>query len=141
MSLKEFENLQEGDRILFNNRKTPLTVAEVNKNSKIIEGPKKGVYELYLSDEEDLLVCRKGNRKYSSYVEELRKVGVWEKDEKQLLWTHSRTDAKLELSQNKAGYWSIKSNKFSVDQPLYGFNDLEVAKKELKEFLSNHPEG
>jgi len=142
MSLKVFEKLKEEDKVLFNSRKTPLTVVDIKEDSKIIEGPKKGVYELYLSESDDILVCRKGDRSYSSYVEELREVGFWKKiDEK--IWEHSKTGLKIELVQKETGYWFIESNedKEIVDQPLYGFNDLEVAKDVALDFLDNNPEG
>jgi len=142
MSLKAFERLKEEDKILFNNRKTPLTVVDVKEDSKIVEGPKKGVYELYLSESDDVLVCRKGDRSYSSYVKELREVGFWKKRDENV-WIHSKTDLKIELVQKETGYWFIESNndKEIVDQPLYGFNDFEVAKEVVLDFLDDKPEG
>lgn len=140
--IKTFTTLEKDDKILFNSRKTPLTVEEVKENEKIVSGPKGGEYILYLTEEDDLLVSRKDNKRYSSYVEDLRKTGEWiKKDEK--TWSHSKTNLEAKICSKPTGYYYIliDGKEDVIEQPKYGFNDLEVAKEELKSFIDNNPEG
>ena len=133
-------NFEEGDRVLFNDRKTPLTVSEVNEDDLVVNGPSGGMYEIYF-DEGTLLVCRKGDRRYSSYCEDLRSVGEWERTGD--TWTHSKSDSTIRIAEKDNGFYSLKSEKFGdeLDNPLYGFSDKEVAVEEVEKFISSNPEG
>lgn len=137
-----FEELEEGDRILFNDRKIPLEVAEVEEDRVIVEGPGGGEYEIY-EDEGTLLWSKKGNRRYSSYCKDLRKVGKWSREDD--TWTHSKTDAEIRVVKNDVGYWTIESEEIDVEKdvelPLYGYSDYETVEKEVEKFVEKHPDG
>lgn len=139
MDLEEFE---KGDKILFNQRKQPLEVAEVRKNELKINGPQGGKYEIYRGDEGSLLYCKEGKKRYSSYVEDLRKVGEWNRNDD--TWTHSRTGAKIQLVKNNAGFWIVKSDKIDlepVEPPKYGYSNRESAEKDVEKLIKKNPEG
>lgn len=136
--MTELKDLESGDRVLFNDRAQPLEVKEVDEDSVIVAGPKGGEYEIYL-DEGTLLVCKKGSRRYSSYCEDLRKVGEWVKEEDE--WTHSRSDAKVWLEENDNGFWTVESDAFEADNPMYGFSSKEFAVEEAESIIDNHPDG
>ncbi|MFO7793641.1 MAG: hypothetical protein R6V35_01560, partial [Candidatus Nanohaloarchaea archaeon] len=86
----KFEKFEEGDKILFSDRKTPLTVEEVKEEEMKVTGPSGGEYEIYY-DGNTQLVAKPGNRKYSSYCKDLRKVGEWVRKDNE--WIHSKTEA------------------------------------------------
>lgn len=140
--MTEFEELEEGDRILFNDRKMPLEVSEVEDERAVVQGPGGGEYEIY-RDDETLLWSKKGNRRYSSYCNDLRKVGEWEREDD--VWKHSKTGKVLEIEKNEIGYWTIKSKDFElskdIELPMYGYNDRDEAVKEVEKFVKNHPAG
>lgn len=138
MNLEKFE---EGDKILFDDRSTPLEVTEVKEDYLIVSGPKGGKYEIY-KDGETLLVSQKDKRKYSSYCKNLRKVGSWNR-EKDKRWIHSKSNAKIKLIKNKSGFWEIKTENISieVDNPKYGFSSKEHAIEEVEKVLEQNPEG
>jgi len=138
--MSKLDNFEEDDRVLFNDRKKPLMISEKEEERLIIKGPNGGEYEIY-SDEGTLLFCRKGNRKYASYCNDLRKVGKWEKDGDH--WEHSKTGAELELEKNDNGFWTIKSEKFGseLDLPKYGYSSKEFAEEDAEKFVKNNPEG
>ncbi|EHK01415.1 hypothetical protein HRED_08466, partial [Candidatus Haloredivivus sp. G17] len=56
--------------------KAPLTVEQVKEEEMEVSGPSGGEYEIYY-DGDTRLVAKPGNRKYSSYCKDLRKVGEW----------------------------------------------------------------
>lgn len=134
----KLEELEEGDRILFNDRATPLEVEEIKDDGVIISGPKGGEYELY-EDEGTLLVCKKGNRRYSSYCKNLRKVGEWERNGNE--WIHSITGAQIWIEEDENGFWHVESDTFDVDSPMYGFSSREFAEEEVESILDDNPAG
>ncbi|MFB6208962.1 MAG: hypothetical protein ABEJ56_02370 [Candidatus Nanohaloarchaea archaeon] len=138
----KLEELEEGDRILFEGRKKPLEIKEEIEDGVIVEGPSGGDYEIY-SENDAILYCRKGNRRYSSYCENLRKVGEWERNENS--WRHSDSGRELSLEKNEIEKWIIASGEIDVekemDVPKYGFSDREVAEKEVSKFIEKNPEG
>lgn len=135
MNLEKFE---EGDKVLFNERKTPLEVVDTLEEEIFVEGPNGGEYEIYL-DEGTLLVCKKGNRRYSSYCEDLRKIGEWIREGD--TWRHSKSGAEVSLSENENGYWFVRSEKLEVDNPMYGFSSKEFAVEEAEKIVGKNPEG
>lgn len=142
-SLKIFEELEEGDRILFNDRKTPLTVKEVRGEDLEVKGPQGGKYILYTGeDAKHPLMAKPGSKKYSSYVKNLRKVGEWQK-ENEKAWKHTKTNAKISLEQNSVGFWTLNIQNFDeqIDLPKYGFSDLEKAREEAEKIVKSNPEG
>lgn len=134
----KLEDLEKGDRILFNDRATPLEVEEIKNDGIIVAGPKGGEYELY-EDEGTLLVCKKGSRRYSSYCKDLRKVGKWERNDDE--WIHSITRARIRIEENENGFWHIDSDTFDIDNPMYGFSSREHAKEEVESILDDNPAG
>ena len=136
-----FETLEEGDRILFNDRQVPLEVAELGKDRVHVNGPQGGEYILFEAEEQErLLVATKGRREYASYVEGLRKVGKWE--QRKDTWTHSKTGAEVRLEKNEIDRWTVDT---SLDAdfapPKYGYADREAALEDAKNLVGNHPEG
>lgn len=136
----KFEKFEEGDKILFNDRKTPLTVEEVKEEEMKVAGPSGGEYEIYY-DGDTRLVAKPGNRKYSSYCKDLRKVGEWNRKNDE--WIHSKTEASIELEKKDNGFWTLKSEKFEdeLDNPMYGFSNKEAAIEEVEKFIGKRPEG
>lgn len=142
MNTETYKNLQVGDKVLFNDRKQPLTVEELNEDRVLIEGSQGGEYQIYLSeDEENVLFSKRDSRRYASYCKDLRKVGEWKKEGN--LWKHSKTDAKISLSQNEVGYWKIEVENIGSDleQPKYGYSDKEEAIKDIEKVIRDNPEG
>jgi hypothetical protein len=142
-SVESVSDLREGDRILFGDRATPLEVEEKKENDALVRGPNGGEYLLY--DEEDAkhpLVAKPGNKRYSSYAEDLRRVGEWiKKDTK--TWRHTGSDAVIKLAKNKTGFWTLETQRFdqNLDVPKYGFSSREKAEDEVKKVLQDNPEG
>ncbi|MFB6192630.1 MAG: hypothetical protein ABEK00_00075 [Candidatus Nanohaloarchaea archaeon] len=136
----DYSELEEGQRILFNDRKTPLTVEKVEDDRVLVEGPSGGKYEIY-QEEDALLVCKPGSRRYSSYCRDLRDVGEWVRDGDK--WTHSKTGAEIELVKNENGFWTIRSEEFEdeLDLPKYGYSDKEFAEEDAEKFVEDNPEG
>jgi len=136
----KLDNFEEGEKILFNDRKTPLTISEISDGKMLVEGPSGGEYEIYF-DEDTLLVCKKGNRRYSSYCKDLRSVGEWVRSEN--VWRHSVSGAEIRVVEKDNGFWTIKYEKFEgeLDNPLYGFTSFEGAVEEVEDFVSGCPEG
>lgn len=138
----EPKELKENDRILFNNRSVPLTVKKRISDGVIVEGPNGGEYELY-TNEGAKLVSKKNSRKYSSYAENIRKVGKWLREEKNI-WKHSKTDAKIQIRKNSAGFFKINFEGFDsneIDQPKYGYSEREFAEEDVKKLIKKNPEG
>lgn len=140
-----FEQLEEDELILFNDRKTPLKVEKRREDNSVeVAGPSGGEYEIYRAedDEDVLLVSKKGNRRYSSYCKDLRKVGEWVRENNNL-WRHSKTGAEIELAKKDNGFWTIKSDKFGdeLDLPKYGYSSREFAEEDAQKFVDNNPEG
>ena len=135
------KELEKTDKILFNSRKTPLTVQKAEQDKILVEGPKGGQYQIYRGNN-SLLVSDADSRKYSSYCKELRKVGTWEKENSRK-YIHTKTKAYLKLEQNNTEYWHIKTdlNTSKYDLPKYGFNDKEVAEEQLEKIKRDNPEG
>lgn len=141
-SLEVFEKLGAGEKILFNDRKVPIEVAKVEEDRVIVKGPSGGEYEIFV-DDGTLLWSKKGNRRYSSYCNDLRKVGEWEREEDK--WTHSKTGNEVGIEKNRIGYWTITSEDFELEKevelPKYGYNDREEVVKEVEKFIRDHPAG
>ncbi|MFQ3308411.1 MAG: hypothetical protein ACI977_000646 [Candidatus Nanohaloarchaea archaeon] len=140
-----FKNLEEGELILFNDRKTPLEVSGIREDGTLdVAGPSGGEYEIYRAEEDEdiLLVSKKGNRRYSSYCKNLRRVGEWVRKNEDR-WEHSKTGAEIELVKNDNGFWTIKSDKFEdeIDTPKYGYSSKEFAEEEAEKFVKKNPEG
>lgn len=137
---KSFGELEEGMKVLFNDRKTPLEVEDKDSERAIVEGPNGGRYEIY-KDDEALLVSREGNRRYSSYCKDLRSVGEWIREED--TWTHSQTGAEVSLREKDTGFWTVdtKGLEETVETPLYGYSDKEFAEEDAEKFIGKHPEG
>lgn len=133
----EYGELEEGQRILFNDRSRPLTVEEVEDDRVLVKGPSGGEYEIY-RDDGTTLVCRPGNRRYSSYCEDLREVGEWNREGDS--WRHSGTGAELRLERKENGFWTIESD-LDVDVPKYGYSTKEFAEEEAEKYIRNNPEG
>lgn len=136
-------DLEEGDKVLFNDRSEPLTVRKVEDERILVEGPGGGEYEIYEAEEtDDLLFCKEGNRRYSSYCRELRNVGEWRKREDNL-WRHSKTGNEIRLEKNDIGYWTIESSLplNEIEAPRYGYSDREEAEKDIKKVIRKNPEG
>ncbi len=141
--MEELGDLQEGDRILFNDRKMPLTVQETEKDSVLVEGPNGGRVRLFRAEEtDDVLYCRPGNRDYASYLENLRKTGRWKKNSRKI-WTHTGSGADLKLVKNEAGFWTVQTQDFNenLDLPKYGFSSREDAEEKIHEIMEKYPEG
>ncbi|MFB6099692.1 MAG: hypothetical protein ABEK16_00315 [Candidatus Nanohalobium sp.] len=134
----KLEELSEGDRVLFNDRATPLEVEKVDEDAVIVAGPKGGEYELY-EDDGTLLVCKKGSRRYSSYCEDLRKVGEWKRDGDE--WKHSKTGVRVWLEEDDNGFWTVESDTFEPDNPMYGFSSKEFAVEEAESIVEGNPAG
>jgi hypothetical protein len=136
----EYSDLSEGQKILFNDRKTPLTVEKVEDDRVLVAGPSGGEYELY-KDDDTLLVCKPGNRRYASYCKDLRDVGEWNREGD--TWTHSKTGAEVTLKKKDNGFWTINSEKFGseIDTPMYGYSNKEFAEEDAEKFVNNNPEG
>lgn len=135
-----FENFEEGDRILFNDRKTPLTVEKIEDDEMEVSGPSGGEYEIYF-DGDTRLVAKPGNRKYSSYCKDLRKVGEWEREDDE--WIHSKTEASIKVVKKDNGFWTLESEKFEedLDLPKYGYSSKEFAVEDAEKFVGKRPEG
>ncbi len=141
--VEDLQELKEGDRVLFIDRTTPLEVEEVSEDGVKIKGPKGGEYELYTEkDAKHPLIAKPGNRRYSGYAKNLRKVGEWIKTGEKT-WEHTDTGAKIGLEKNSAGFWNLKIENFDedVDLPKYGFSDLENAVEEAEKIVEKNPEG
>jgi len=135
----DVENLEKGDRVLFNDRKTPLTVVSIDEELTV-EGPHGALYTVY-EENNSLLVCSEGKKRYSSYCKNLRKVGKWIETENG--WKHSKTGASVELYETENGFWKVKINgvEDEFDNPMYGFTRREFALEEAEKFVKDNPEG
>lgn len=135
-----FENFEKEDRILFNDRKTPLTVEKIGAEVMEVTGPSGGEYEIYF-DGDTRLVAKPGNRKYSSYCKDLRKVGKWIRDGNE--WKHSKTEASIKVVRKDNGFWTLESGKFEddLDLPKYGYSSKEFAVEDAEKFVDKRPEG
>jgi hypothetical protein len=135
----EIEELSKGDRVLFNDRKRPLEVAEVEDGEAVVEGPGGGRYVLY-TDEETALVSKEGNRRYSSYLKDLREVGEWN-HESENLWKHSNTGAEIRLVENN-GIWRLESDiDHNIETPGMGYMQRESAVEDVQKIVKKNPEG
>lgn len=137
----EIEDLEKGDKILFNDRKKPLEVVEkIEKKEAKVEGPGGATYILYKDGKTDLFASE-GNRKYSSYLEDLRKIGQWNTHGREE-WVHSKTGAKIIIEDNN-GLWQVTTEGFSpsMESPLYGFTTEQVAVEHVQKIIEKHPEG
>ena len=140
----EIEELEEDELILFNDRKKPLKVLKITETDDgveaEVEGPGGAVYVLYRNEGSEL-VASKGNRKYSSYLKELRKIGAWETQGRGK-WKHSKTKAEIRVEDND-GLWQVETEGFepSMQSPLYGFTSEQVATEHVQKIIEKHPEG
>lgn len=138
-----FHGLEEGEKILFNDRKTPLKVKEIREDEVQVAGPKGGQYILYTEeDAKHPLTAKPGNKKYSSYAKNLRKVGKWQKTGEKI-WQHTKTQAKIKVKKNQVGFYTLETENFDqqIDLPKYGFSDLENATEEAQKIIKINPEG
>ncbi len=135
----ELEEIEKGDLVLFNERKVPLEVEEVEEEEVHVKGPLGGEYVIYLAETGDLLVRnRKSSSRYASYIEDLRTVGRWEKTGNG--WKHSKSGTKIELRKTEAGFWTLETG-LEVDLPKYGYANRESAVDEARKLMEKNPEG
>jgi hypothetical protein len=135
----EIENLEEGDRVLFGDRKQPLKVLENSEKLKV-EGPNGAEYLFWEADNGKLLYAQEGKERYASYAEDLRKVGEWRRDGD--TWKHTDTGKTLRLEKTGTGFWSIETEPEGlIDKPLYGYTDKEEAEKDVEKYIRKNPEG
>ncbi len=139
------DTLEEGDRVLYNTKQTPLTVIAVQDTDVIVEGPYGGEYLLFPAPDDPsvILESQSGNKEYARKVEDLRTVGEWTQTGEDA-WKHSRTGATVTLETTDAGYWTLTIAGFSGDKPdvpQYGFTSKDVARDEAEAFMDAHPEG
>ncbi len=141
MPPETFEQLEKGDRILFNNRKVPLEVENVDENRLHVKGPQGGEYIMFPAEEKPdlILIASKGSREYASKVEDLREVGQWEKTAEKR-WQHSKSGKTIELAKNDTGFWTIKTE-LEADVPKYGYSSREHAEEEIENLIEKNPEG
>lgn len=139
------EQLEDGDRVLYNEKKSPLTVESVEDEEVTVQGPKGGEYLLFIADDDPELVLesQSGNKQYSSRVDDLRVVGQWEQtgDDQ---WRHTRTGAEVSLVETGAGYWTVEITGFEgegPDVPKYGFTAKTHAREAAETFMEDYPEG
>lgn len=139
--IEKFKELEKEDRILFGDRKVPLEVEEKDENRFHIKGPQGGEYILFKAEEQEkLLVAPKGRRSYASYIEDLRKVGKWERDGGK--WKHSKTGKIVELAKNEIGRWTVDTTlETGFEPPKYGYSNEESALEEAEKLVEDHPEG
>lgn len=140
-----FDTLEAGDRVLYNEKQEPLTVATVQENGVWVEGPQGGEYLLFRApdDPETILESQSGNREYARAVTDLRVVGEWEQTGEGT-WTHTMSGATVHLTTTDAGYWTLTIDGFSgetPDIPQYGYMSREIALEEAQGFMDEHPEG
>lgn len=140
----ELPELEEGDLVLFNDRKIPVEVTAVDENRLHVEGPHGGEYIIFPAEETDDLLVRnkKSGREYATYCRELREIGRWEREDD--TWRHTKTGAEIALERNEAGFWTLASDEFDLEEldlPLYGYSEKEFAVEDAEEFISRHPEG
>ena len=136
----DLEKFEVGDKVLFNDRKTPLDVVEASSEKLLVRGPAGGEYKIYF-DNDTLLVCKPGNEDYSSYCKELRDVGEWVRDSDK--WRHSKSEALIEIVEKDNGFWTLESEKFGdeLDIPMYGYSGKEYAIEDVEKFVGKRPEG
>ena len=142
MSEKDkFDAVEDGDFVLFNNRKQPLEVVKKEEERAEIKGPQGGRYMIFVS-ERGLRVSKKGSRRYSSAVRDLRNTGTWERISDNE-WEHTGTGARVEIVERGTGLWSIETEGFEpdVDVPQYGFTEREFAQETAKKIIRKHSEG
>lgn len=141
MTTDTFTGLAEGDRVLFNDRKQPLTVESVEEERVRVAGPHGGEYVLFRAEDSDaVLVASPGNRRYASYVKDLRVVGEWaERGDGR--WVHTDTGAEISLEKTGAGFWTLQVSGLDADVPKYGFTTREVAVEEAETLMRDSPEG
>lgn len=135
----DLENLEEGDTILFNDRKQPLEVITNGEKVKV-EGPKGAEYLIWKAENGKLLYAQEGKERYASYLNDLRKVGEWlRKDD---TWEHSDTGKTVIVTREETGHWTINTEPENLIQtPLYGYTEKEEAIKDAKKFIRKNPEG
>jgi hypothetical protein len=137
------DGIAEGARILFNDRKQPLTVVESGTERLLVDGPNGGEYVIFQApdDPETLLVAKPGNRQYASRVEGLRTVGRWAEDGDQR-WQHTETGAVVAVVENDAGHPTVRVEGIDPPEiPAYGFLSEDDAVAAAREFIRDHPEG
>ncbi len=135
-------DIEEGDRVLFNDRKQPLTVVESGAEKLLVEGPNGGEYVIFPApdDPDVLLVAKPGNRQYASKVEALRTVGYWERED-QNRWRHTGTGATVEVVENSAGNWTLDVDGIEPPElPGYGFLAEEDAVAAAEKFIQDNPD-
>lgn len=141
MAEEVFENLDEGDYILFNDRKKPLEVISVEDGRVNIEGPGGGIYFLFKEGSE-VRVSGSLSKRYSSFVKDLRVTGRWVKRDEGL-WEHTGTDASINIYKEETGFWNVDFEGFKpdVEPPRYGFTEREHAEELVEKVLRQNSEG
>ncbi len=137
------DDIDEGDRVLFNDRKQPLVVRDAGEEKLLVDGPQGGEYVIFPApdDPDVLLVAKPGNRQYASKVEDLRVVGHWTEPEDGQ-WRHTGTGATVDVVQNDAGNWTLAVDGVAPpDLPGYGFLERDGAVEAAEQFMRRHPEG
>lgn len=139
--VETFKSLEEGDRILFNDRQVPLEVAERDDNRLHVNGPQGGEYIVFKAEEQErLLIAPKGRRSYAAYLDDLREVGKWMQDGNS--WEHSKTGATVELVENEIGRWTVETSMDAdFSPPKYGYADKESAVEDAEKLVEKNPEG
>lgn len=139
--IETFRSLEEGDRILFNDRQIPLEVDERDDNRLHVKGPQGGEYIVFEAEEQErLLIAPKGRRSYAAYLDDLREVGKWIEEEN--VWKHSKTGATVELVENEIGRWTVETSlDADFSPPKYGYSDRESAEEDAEKLVEKHPEG
>ncbi|MDY6776860.1 MAG: hypothetical protein SVQ76_02015 [Candidatus Nanohaloarchaea archaeon] len=138
----QLEELEEGDRVLFNDRRQPLEVVEAGEGKALVEGPQGGEYVIFKAEDSGvLLVSKPGNREYASKVEDLRRVGKWERTGEGA-WVHDVTGSRVEVVENDAGNWTLEVEGVEEPElPGYGFLEREDAVEEAEKLVRDNPEG
>lgn len=138
-------SLEEGDRVLYSGKKTPLTVASVEDEEVTVEGPQGGEYLLFVAPDDSNIVLesQSGNKEYARKVEDLRVVGEWLQTGDGR-WEHTESGAVVELAETDAEYWTLDIQGFDGEEPdipLYGFMKKKFAVEEAQDFMDGNPEG
>ncbi len=135
----DLDELEEGDTVLFSDRKRPLEVVNID-DRVTVRGPNGADYLLWEADNGKLLYAREGNERYASYAEDLRKVGEWKRKEDR--WVHTDTGRELRVTKKDTGFWSIRSSPEDlVEVPKYGYTEKEQAVDDVRKFTRDNPEG
>lgn len=134
--MTSLETFEDGDFILYGDRKQPLTVKDAREDRLLVEGPQGGEYVLFYADDgETLLEATPGKRQYASAVDAVREVGHWEEREEGH-FVHSKTGDTIDVEQNETGFWTIETTLGDVDVPQYGYTERDKAIEKAKSLVT-----